>query len=436
MPNDESVPVLKQEPRALQKGDGRPQVPATQIEAPALNPLAWAKEAVQIDIVMSTRRRRNAFLRRLLVFVGLPTLLAAGYAFLYATPRYVSEFQLTYQTSGQAGAPSVAAAGAAQSNAMASMLGLGAGTVDMSRVIASYLTSADLLAKVDAKVHLRGHYSDPRVDWFDRLPAQASQEDFLAYFQKRITVDALMGGYVIVDVEAFDRETAVKAAQAMADAADEMVQEMSNRALNDEVRSAEQELAHTQDRLLQATLEVTKFRNEHHNFDPQAAATQLGTVVAGLEAQLAGYRAALASARNFVNDQAPAVKSLRAQIAATEQQIALEQDRLAHMPKSGEPGSGPRPEPYSQTVADYVRLTVEQQFATDAYVAAKQALDIARTSAASRQKYVESFVPPNTPEESTAPDPTKIIAGTFVVVLLLYMIGSLLVGAFRDEAGV
>jgi len=44
-----------------------------------------------------------------------------------------------------------------------------------------------------------------------------------------------MGGYVIVDVEAFDRDTTKKIAQAMAASADEMVQAISDRALLDQV---------------------------------------------------------------------------------------------------------------------------------------------------------------------------------------------------------
>lgn len=435
MSTEPAVPAVVSE--ELVPGKGREVATAEGGRAGLANPsLNWAKEALQLDWQLSARRRRVSFLRRLLIFIGLPTLLAAAYVFLYATPRYVSEFQLVYQTADPSGSPPAMLGSAGSSNMLASALGIGSATVDMSRVLASYLTSDDLLRRVDESLHLRTHYSDPRIDRLDRLPAGASQEDFLAYFQKRITVDALMGSYVVVDVEAFDRETAAKAARAMADAADQMVQELSNRALRDMVHQSERELARTQGQLVQATLEVTRFRNQHHNFDPQAMATQLGTVVGGLESQLSGYRAALSSARKFVDEDAPAVKALRAEIAAVEQEIVAENLRLASQPKRDGSNTDTRQEPYSQTVADYVRLTLEQQFATDAYVSAKQALDAARAAAASKQKYVESFVKPNAPQASTSPDPTHVIAGTFVVALVFYMIGSLLLGAFRDEAGV
>ncbi len=389
-------------------------------------PAAWANAALALNFAEAARARRRSFLQRLALFVGLPTLLATAYVFLYATPRYVSEFQVTYQSFDQ---PPVSGG---QSNAFAAIFGLSNSTVDMSRVIASYLTSTDAMGKVDAAVNLRAHYSNHRIDWLDRLSPRASPEEFLAYFQKRVSVDALMGGYVIVDLEAFDPQTAHKAAEALAAASDEMVQALSIRALQDAVHVAEGELARTQDRLLKATLAVTNFRNQHNNFDPQVAATQLGTVIGALESQLSGYRAALESTRGVLNEEAPAVKALRAQIRATEQQIAVEESRLA---TTQQPHGSARTEPYSQTVADFVALTEEQQFATDEYTSAKQAVDAARANATSKKQYVNTFVSPNVPQQSTSPDPFHVIAETFFGAILVYLIGSLLVGAFRDQAG-
>ena len=396
--------------------------------------LAWAQEAMRIDLAQATRKRRIGFSLRMLVWVALPTLLAALYVYAYATPRYLSEFQLTYQSFQQPGSSASALAAGGQSSFLSSILGGATGAVDMSRVIASYLTSSDLIDKVNARVDLRAHYGSAHIDWIDRLPSDASQEQLLAYFQKRVEVDAVMGGYVVVDVEAFDSKTAKAIAEAMSAAADDMVQAISNRALLDEVKLAEKELVRTEDRLLGATLDVTKFRNQHHNFDPQAAAVQLGNVVGGLEGQLSSYRAALSSLRNFVSEDAPAVKALRSQIQATEQEMSAENYRLASAEKPPRGASPSATQPYSETVSEFVRLTEEQQFATDSYTSAKLALDAARTNAANKRAYVESFVNPNAPQQSTAPGGRTVFA-TFLVALLVYMVGSLLVAALREDAG-
>ena len=70
-----------------------------------------------------------------------------------------------------------------------------------------------------------------------------------------------------------------------------------------------------------------------------------------------------------------------------------------------------------------------------AYVAGKQAYYLAQADAARKQAYAVSFVPPNLPQYATVPDPVRYISTTFLVSLMVYVIGSLLVGAFRDQAG-
>src|SRR5579862_6606774 len=151
MPTDKSIQVVEHadesSKREVDKHANAPMLKA----AAEKRPLAWAVEALKIDLGDSVRKRRTAFLRRMMVCIGLPTLLATAYVFAYATPRYVSEFQITYQSFDAT--PQVG-----QASLLSTILGVGgATTVDMSRVVASYLTSSDVLQEVAKKVDIRGH---------------------------------------------------------------------------------------------------------------------------------------------------------------------------------------------------------------------------------------------------------------------------------------
>src|ERR1700722_1505189 len=152
------------------KGDVQPRkVPAEQgpLGAPAAfpepSPPEWGVETLKLDFAKTLERRRRTFLGRLGLFVGLPTLLATIYVYLYATPRYVSEIQVVYQSYGQSQTQT--------SSGLLSLLGSGTGSLDMQRVIDSYIKSDTLLNDVDKKLNLRAHYSNPKVDWLDRLPS-------------------------------------------------------------------------------------------------------------------------------------------------------------------------------------------------------------------------------------------------------------------------
>jgi capsular polysaccharide transport system permease protein len=399
-----------------------------------LTPAAWTAEALRIDLAKANRRRRRGFLLRMLAFVLLPTMLMAAYVYRYATPRYVSEFQITYQTVAQP-PPST--------GLLSSLLGTSSGgiQVDMSQVLTAYLTSDTILQKIDKELNLRAHYSNPRIDWLDRLSPTAPSENFLRYFNRRISVDNMLGGYVVVDVQAFDPKFAQAIAKAMAAACDEMVASLTARARQEEVRVTERELRKTQDRLVKATLAVTNFRNEHVDFNPTVMAGQIDNVVGGLETQLAQARAALIADRTFLSEKAPQIVALKSQIVGLEKQIDAEKIRLARTHDSAgaaaaNPGSAQVKAPYSKIVAEWTALELEQKFATDSYLSAKQAYETALVNAELKANYVDSFVKPSLPQRSTSPDPLTWIAGAFLVALVAYAIGSLLIGSFRDQAGV
>jgi capsular polysaccharide transport system permease protein len=418
------------------KGGGQPASRPMQ-PMPQVAPAAWAAEALRIDLAASLRRRRRVFLWRMAVFVLLPTLLTTAYVFLYATPRYVSEFQITYQSYDQ----SSSAASSSLLTGMLGLAGLGSGgaPVDMSRVLQSYLESDALLRTVDKQLDLRSHYSNPRNDWWDRLSSRASEEDFLKYFNRCITVDDMMGGYLVVDVEAFDPKFASAVAAAMMQAADDMVEKLTTRARGEEVRAADAELKETQERLIKATLAVTNFRNEHRDFNPSTMASQLDTVVGGLETQLSQARAGLIRDRSYLSENSQRIVLEKSTITALERQIEAEKHRLATTDGTtrgvGSATTDSHSMPYSKIIEAYTALELEQKFATDSYISAKQALDLARADANRKENYVESFVPPNLPQRSTSPDPWTYILSVFLISLVLYAIGSLLAGSFRDQAG-
>lgn len=394
-----------------------------------LTPAAWAIEALRIDHDEVARRARRGFFLRLFLFVGLPTLLTAFYIFVYATPRYVSEFQITYQTYTPSSSSS--------SSGIAGLLGAvglssGGGSVDMSQVLTSYLQSDAVLMTIDKELDLRKAFSDSKIDWLDRMDPDASNEDFLKYFNRRVDVENMMGGYIIIDVEGFDPKFATAIATAMSKAADVMVDKLTARARAEEVRAAEVELKRTQNLLVQASLDVTNFQNDHRDFNPMTMAKQIDTVVGDLEAQLSEVRAELARNQTFLGDQSAQVFVLKSRATALEQQIADEKHRLATA-ESG--GSSPQAMPYSKLVATFTSLELEQKFASDAYISAKQAYDFARADASHQQNYVESFVAPSTPQRSMSPNPRIDIPAVFFLSLITYAIGSLVIGSFRTQAG-
>ena len=455
--------------------------------SPRVLPVNWSEQAVTFDLGAIRKRRRVSFFVKLAGFIVLPTLLSVYYVFVYATPRYVAEFQIAYQSD----APGASASAA--SSLLSSFIG-GASGPNMSQVLSTYFVSNDFLTRVDKLLDLKSHYSNSKVDWLDRccsfIPSDLSNESFVKYFTNhRITVTQETGGYDIVDVEAFDPKYARDVAAAMVAVTDQMVTDAFQRPRDDLLKFAQDEVDRTMARFNKATYEITKFQNEHHEIDIALSAGHLNSVVATLQASLSDARASLSDKRTFLSENSPAIVSLKARIASLEQQIEQEQHRLASgassvaLPKPigvaadimrsspgdinptapvsglaqelkpsvdtstqqtnvassaqerGPPASAKDSRSYSNVVAEYAALLQEQKYAEASYVDAKKGYDLARSEAMHKQDYILSFVQPTLPQKAINPDPTQYILGTFLASLALFGAGSMLLGAFRERAG-
>jgi capsular polysaccharide transport system permease protein len=389
--------------------------------APQLTPFGLHPQFAEQFELLSTMRqtRRRRFLGKLALFVGVPTLFAIVYVLVLATPRYESQFEVTYQSFQP---PQTLSSGLIQT-----LLGGSGAVVDLGSIIYEYIRSATLLAQLDVKLHLRQYYSNSKIDYPLRLRPNASQEAFLAYYQWHIvSVSQGMGGYLTVTVQAFDPQYAYALAHAIVQATDKMVDDMTARARADEVLFAEGELQREEERVILARAALTRFENLHGDLNPQDAANQLGQIAGGLESSLAQARAQLTGLLGRIRPDSPQVANLKSQIASLEKQLTSERRRLA--------GTGDKTA-YSEVLDQYSRLQLEQEFAKDAYLAAQQGLAVARADATRKQNYLVDFVAPSRPDQPTYWFPVTYVATAFLASLFLYAAGSLISGAFRDQAG-
>jgi capsular polysaccharide transport system permease protein len=377
-------------------------------------------ELLEFDEFLKGNRlaRRKAFLKKLALFVGLPTLAMVFYVFAWASPRYTSEVEITYQ--------SYQNTQSLGQGLVQSVLGGSSSGVDLGTIMYEYIRSETLLRQLDAKLNLRKYYSSSAADYPVRLSANASDEKFLSYYRAHIvSVTQGLGGYLTVDVQAFDPKFAQAIAKAIVDASDDMIDQMTARARNDEMKFAEEEVARQEERVRNAQIAETRFQNEHRDLNPTNTATQYGQIVGSLETQLSQARTALTNALSYASPNAPQVQQLKNQIAAIEAQLQDQKNRL----------TGTSGMTYSQILEQYSLLQLEVTFAQNAYQSAQQGLAVARADAGKKQSYLVDFVRPSLP---SAPDTTFYISYlgyAFFGALVFYGISSLMAGAFRDQAG-
>jgi capsular polysaccharide transport system permease protein len=407
--------------RALARQRNVPPAPPPSAAPPAeANPFPWPVALQPTEILFESRRkRRRGFLLRLGLFSGLPTILTLYYMLFVASPRYVSEFEITYQAFQPQQNP-------VSTGLVQTFLGTSQGsTVDLSQIVYEYIRSETLLKKLDAELHLREYYSSPKVDYLSRMNPKTNIAMFMRYYLWYVSVSQGMGGYLTVDVQAFDPDFALAVAKAIIKHCDDMVDALTARARQDEVRFAETEVKRAEDRVRKARMAMTIFQNVHGDLNPPGSANQLGGIVGTLEGELATTRAQL-STLIAVAPHSPQVVATKAQIASLEGQLKLERNRLAN--NTG--GS-----PYSKILDEYSALIIEQEFAKTDYMSAQQGLEVARVDAAQKQTYLIDFAPPYKPDRQKIEFALFYTLTAMIISLVLFGIGSLVGGAMRDQAG-
>jgi capsular polysaccharide transport system permease protein len=397
---------------------------AGNVLAPVANPGALRLPrgtARQLELLLANREHQlRRFLLRIGLFVLLPCFVVWFYTTFIATPRYQCVYQITYQTYQ----PSTSLTSGLTQTAFGSSQ---MDSIDYGTILYEYVTSASLAQQVDKLLDLRAHYSAHNIDWFSRLSPNATQKQFLAYWQSRVKISEGFGGYLTLTVEGFDPQFTLKLAQTINALANTMIDQIGAQARNTEIDSAKEQLALAASGLQAADAKLTAFRNANGDLDPSFMATQIGTIEAALDGQLATLKAQLTQDEANMLPNSAIIVQLKLQIAALEQQIQAQRTRLAS--NNGQPN-------YSDTVSKYQDALANQLLASSTFQAAQQGLVLARADAAQQQNYVVPFVPPILPDHPTAPDPLDDTFITFLACVGLYGIGNLLFSAFRDQAGI
>ena len=368
-----------------------------------------------------SRRARpySGLIRSFCLFVLLPTLVGGIYFALLASDRYVAEARYAIRTGTQA------PAGGFLENV------LGAGTLGSSSredagIVRDYILSHDMLEAFQGRIDIRAHYSSPRVDWLSRLRANASDEDFLEYFQDRIEVviDAETN-ITTLRVRAFDRNTAQTIARHLLELSEWLVNEMSERITEDTLSFARRELDHTESQVRGALTALTRFRKESRSIDPGQETQAVLAIITELESRFAATQAELIEAKSVMRGKTPQIQALESRAAALKRQVGKERDRLANSHSTD----------LTSLIGSYQPLVLEEELAKQRYASALSSLEAAQAEAQRQQRYLIAFVAPQLPDEATEPRRAWMVATVFASSLLIYGIGGLLWSAVKDHVG-
>jgi capsular polysaccharide transport system permease protein len=349
----------------------------------------------------------------------LPTILALLYFGLWATPRYVSETTFVVRGSNAARLSGL--------EALFRTFGISR-AVDDANIVQQYMLSRDAVAALSKRAPLREIFSRPQGDVFARFPRFWENDGFEGLYAHYLTRVAVVQdanrGVINLRVETFYPKDSYELAQSLMSLAEEMVNTVNSRALNDTLAHAQQEVSEAERKLIDAQMALTQFRNEAALIDPgkNSASTldtigKLSTELTLTLAQIQQLRRTAPTSPTLPSAQARA-EALRARIAAERATMAGDDTSLA------------------TKMSNYERLTLERDLADKSVASALTSLESARQEARRQQIYVERVSGPDLPDHAAEPRRLRMIFTVLLVSLMSYaVIWILTIGAKEHAQG-
>ncbi|QCO55821.1 capsule biosynthesis protein [Pseudorhodobacter turbinis] len=363
--------------------------------------------------------KRRLALSFILLFV-VPALFGGVYYTFLASDRYAAGASFVVRGL-ESGGPS---------DLVSSFTGLAStgSTTSDSYIIRKYMLSPDLLRALDSELQLQEHFSNPDIDFISRFPKGVPFEDFVEYWQRRITTTYdSTAGIVSFEVQAFDPEMAHKLAEAVLSAADDLINELSEKARLDSLRFATNEVELAEGRLFAAQIALRELRSSSGSFNPTVNAQLDAELIARLDTQLADLNARIQILRASVDPSALVLRQLVLQAEALQEQI---DQRRAAMGSSETTKSGAVS---ADALSKFEGLSIEQTFAQQRYASALSSLESARMDAGRQQRYLAVFARPFKPDDAVYPYRIRDSLLVAALAFAIWGIGSLVVFAVRDH---
>lgn len=374
-----------------------------------------------IPEALTFREERKPWWRRLpvgfLLVVALPTLLAAIYYLMIATPRYVSEARFIVRAATSQNQPSalgVALQGVGLSN-----------TSSDAFAVHEYIKSRDSLRDLSRRFDIAAILNPPGADAFSRYPRpwdSRGEEGLYKGFNRFVVVgyDSTTG-ISTLRVEGFRAEDARQLNLALLAGGEQLINRLNERSMGDAVAEATTARDDARARVTGIQQQLTAFRNSAGFIDPELAARESSSLIGGLMATVAQLRADRAQ---LVGEapQSPQLPILDGRIAAYERQIAAERAKVTGTANSLAP-----------RVGVYTDLELQRELADRELTQATTALLTAQQEARRQKLYLDRIVNPNLPDKPTQPKRWIAILTVFASSILIYGVGWLIWAGVREH---
>lgn len=326
-----------------------------------------------------------------------------GYVWGVAQDRFVTiaAFKISRQSSpgGEVGIAQLALPGLADSGLNDSQIAIG------------FIDSADLLIAIEQEFNLHEHYSSPEQDFIFRLEADASLEDRLKFYRKRISAHFdTVTGLTNLTVDTFDPKMSRDVAESLLKRCESFVNTINQTIANQQMTFIRGELERAENHVAKLSAEMLELQNANNILTPDSAISE--SHIALQELKMERLRAET-SVTSLERDSpgSPRIPILRSQLRSLEEQISVESAKL----------SGPDQDNLNQVLFRFKELQTQLDFAIQIRAGTETLFERNRVDAAATSRFLSIIQHPYLPEDPTYPARTYATATILVLGVLVFL---------------
>lgn len=332
-------------------------------------------------------KRMQNLLKKLSIFVMLPTILSALYYVFMASNMYESESKFTIHI------------GNLQSAAN-------------NLTTQYYIQSREALERLNQDHDFIKSYQSKHLDFLNRLPDNVDFDTAYSYYRKLIKISFdHVSGIITMKVRAPTALQAKVYANALLDYANETTGKISDGFRNEQLKFAKRELAEAENRLAMAKAAFAKVIEENprtNMFEKESARKEK------FEQELIEAEHKLKLLLPVTHEDSSKIKVLKNRIE--ELRLIIEQISKE-----------------ARTYHTLSQFISEKEFAEEVYKSAIKFVETSRNDLLKQHHYLAIIVAPNLASASTYPDRWNGVLKVFVISLSLYIIASVVISTSREH---
>jgi len=393
---------------------------AVEVAAPAHAPAGGdGKRNVRAPVRETYRRTRHVLiLLSLIIFVGVPSAVSGFYLWTVAVDQYTSKVGFTVRREE----------GTSAVDLLGGLGGFSGASSSDTDILYEFIQSQRLVMEIDQQLDLQAMWSKPEEDFVFALDTPASIEELVAYWGRMVRVSYAAGsGLIEIEVLAFDPADATRISQTLFERSSQMINQLSDIARQDAIFYARKDLDDTLERLKEARILVTQFRNKNQLVNPELDLQSQVGLLGNLQQQQAQALIEVDLLLDTVQPGDTRLVQAERRLRVIQARIEAERNKLGF----GETDDGGSA--LADLVGEYERLVVEREFAERTYVTALASYDSALAESRRKTRYLAAYMEPTTAQTPLYPKRITLFTMFTLLCFLTWSIAVLVIYSIKDR---